>query len=408
LSQQCAAPEAEPSEVMELLVVLEDRFLVSPDGATWGTTARGTRSWDQLLAVFEEVRFAARATDTLAPPAGSSRVDTSNARLVPMPMFRNPLHLVARYRAVRRALGVAIDNSDAVLLKVPGTLANLALPILLRTDRTFGVNVVGDPAEVLRGPVGPALFRPLVRRWFVRRTRHLCRKAAVAIYVSGEVLPLKYPPGPSTETTYVSNVHLEEDSIRTSVPEIRTSGTYQLVTVAALEQAYKGVDVLIRAIADLTSSSSIAIELTIIGDGRTRSNLESLSRALNVNDRVRFVGMLPGSAEVREAMSDADLFVLASRTEGLPRALVEAMALGLPSIGTSVGGIPELLPPEDRIAPDDADALAALIAAVLGDPTRRAAMSRRNLATAEKYRASVLWPRLRAAYTRLAEKAADH
>jgi phosphatidyl-myo-inositol dimannoside synthase len=390
---------------MKLLVVLEDRFSVSPGGATWSTTALDTRSWDQLLAVFEKVGFAGRATDTRTPPPGGLRVDTADARLVPIPMFRSPLQLAAKYRTIRRALSVAIQDSDAVLLKVPGTLANVALPILLRSEKAFGVNVVGDPAEVFRGSVGPPLFRALLRRWYVRRTRRSCWNATVAIYVSREVLPDRYPPGPNTERACISNVDLGEEAFRTSIPEIQSSGPYQLVTVASLEQPYKGVDVLIRAIADITRSSGVAIQLTVVGDGRKRASLEHLATSLGVNDRVHFLGALPGPAAVRKVLTGADLFVLASRTEGLPRALVEAMALGLPSIGTSVGGIPELLTPEDRVPPDDSDALATLIEKVLGDPARRAAMSRRNLATAEQYRSSFLRPRHRAVYERLAASA---
>src|SRR5262249_14373457 len=81
---------------------------------------------------------------------------------------------------------------------------------------------------------------------------------------------------------------------------------------------------------------------------------------------------------------------LASRTEGLPRAMVEAMARGLPCIGTAVGGIPELLDAEDLVPPHDADALAARIEEFLETPVRANASAARNLEKSRAYSASAL------------------
>jgi glycosyltransferase involved in cell wall biosynthesis len=147
------------------------------------------------------------------------------------------------------------------------------------------------------------------------------------------------------------------------------------------------------------------VELTVVGDGRTRPRLEVLAGSLGLSDHVQFLGSLPGSAAVRTILRESDLFVLASRTEGLPRALVEAMAQGIPSIATSVGGIPELLADEDRVPSGDMNALADLIWAVLSDPTRRKAMAERGLKRARDFRATTLRSRQKAAYQVLAASA---
>ena len=84
--------------------------------------------------------------------------------------------------------------------------------------------------------------------------------------------------------------------------------------------------------------------------------------------------------------------------------MIEAMARGLPCIGSTVGGIPELLPAEDLVPPGDAPALARKIMEVLGDPDRMARMSARNLATAAEYRDDILSERRRAFYTYLRDR----
>lgn len=77
----------------------------------------------------------------------------------------------------------------------------------------------------------------------------------------------------------------------------------------------------------------------------------SFAGRLGVADRVTFVGTVPAGAAVRAHLDAADLVVVPSRTEGLPRALIEAMARGLPAVGTTVGGIPELLADVDLVPP---------------------------------------------------------
>jgi glycosyltransferase involved in cell wall biosynthesis len=97
-------------------------------------------------------------------------------------------------------------------------------------------------------------------------------------------------------------------------------------------------------------------------------------------------------------LDTGDLFVLPSRTEGLPRAMIEAMARGLPCIGSSVGGIPELLDVDELVAPGDVHGLAAKIQEILRDPHRMETMSRRNRAASMQFRDSVLAERRRRFY----------
>jgi glycosyltransferase involved in cell wall biosynthesis len=75
------------------------------------------------------------------------------------------------------------------------------------------------------------------------------------------------------------------------------------------------------------------------------------------------------------------------------------MAVGVPAIGSHVGGIPELLEPEEMVPPGEVTALAKLISVVLGDPARRSKMSERNRTKAMEFRESVLRDQ-RAAYYR--------
>jgi glycosyltransferase involved in cell wall biosynthesis len=120
------------------------------------------------------------------------------------------------------------------------------------------------------------------------------------------------------------------------------------------------------------------LHLTILGDGRHRAELEQLARELGLAARVRFAGVLPGGEPVRAVLDSSDLFVLPSRAEAQGRALLEAMARGLPCISSAVGGVPELLPLEDLVPPGNVGALTAKIGEVLASRERLEQMAARN------------------------------
>ncbi len=103
----------------------------------------------------------------------------------------------------------------------------------------------------------------------------------------------------------------------------------------------KGHQILLDAVAALRQSG-ILTTLTLIGDGPERRNLEDQSKRLKIDDCVRFLGALAHGPTLQQVAA-ADIFVLASFAEGLPVALMEAMALGIPCVSTTIAAIPEMI-----------------------------------------------------------------
>ena len=109
----------------------------------------------------------------------------------------------------------------------------------------------------------------------------------------------------------------------------------------------------------------------IAGDGELRSGLEAYARELGIADRVRFLGWRRDLATIYGA---TDVFLLTSRNEGTPVALIEAMASGVPGVSTDVGGVKDVITSEAigaRVSDASAAALAAPIVRYLADPARR-------------------------------------
>ncbi len=110
-----------------------------------------------------------------------------------------------------------------------------------------------------------------------------------------------------------------------------------IITVSRLVRK-NGIDILIKAVSHLTSHFS----LLIVGDGKERKKLERLAQKLGIKDKIRFLGSISPN-EIPKYLSQADIFVRPSRSEGLGSAFLEAMAAGVPVIATPVGGIPDFL-----------------------------------------------------------------
>ena len=147
--------------------------------------------------------------------------------------------------------------------------------------------------------------------------------------------------------------------------------SFDLVTVARLQHG-KGHDVAIRAVCRLRRSGR-DVRLKIIGGGPERPDFESLASDLEVDDAVEFAGSL-SEHDVISRIRAADAFVLASRVEPLGVAYMEAMALGLPTIGTTTGGVGEVITHDHDgllVPPGDEERLAQAIARLMDDPALR-------------------------------------
>lgn len=388
---------------MNALVVLEHRFLRTPDGHIWSSTGCAYPFWARYREVFDSVRVVARVADVAEPKSGWLRVDGPGVDFAAVPTYVGPRQYLMRRSAVRKAVREAYRPGDAVILRVGSVLADALLPLLKERQVPYAVEVVSDPWDVFSPGAVRHPLRPFFRRWFARRLRSQCAGAAAAAYVTESALQRRYPPAPGVLAVGCSDVELPRDAFSDFPRPQRYGGTMAtIVTVGTLEQLYKAPDVLVDAVG-LAVKDGLDLRLVFVGDGQYRPWLERRAEERGLAGRVRFAGWLPLGSAVRHELDAADLFVLPSRQEGLPRAMIEAMARGLPCIGSTVGGIPELIPDEDQVPPNDPRALAEKLREVLSHPGRMEGMSIRNLHRAGTYREEVLAVRRRAFYRTVLE-----
>lgn len=117
------------------------------------------------------------------------------------------------------------------------------------------------------------------------------------------------------------------------------SRPFELCCVGSITSR-KGQDIIIKCLEELSIDGKNKIHITFVGDGPKRKELENISLEKGLQDNVTFVG---NQQNVNKYLEQADIFILTSRDEGFPMAILEAERIGLPVISTNIAGIPEMI-----------------------------------------------------------------
>jgi glycosyltransferase involved in cell wall biosynthesis len=365
---------------MRVLLTSEARFERAPDGTVWAAAAYSSAVWRRYLDVFAGVVVAARVATVARPSSGHVEASGSGIAFCELPSYSGLAGFLRHLGSVRTSIAQAIRSCPAVIVRSPSPIAYLTAAEVASGGRAYGAQIVGDPDQVFSPRVFHHPLRAPLRRFATTAQRQLSRRATAVLFVTNATLQRKYPT--HGRAYAASDVVLDDAAYEDGAPRDR-SAPFTLVTVGSLEQPYKGTAVLIDAV-ELLLRRALSIRLLIVGGGRLLPALRERARALGLGANVEFLGQLD-RCEVRRTLDAADLFVMPSLTEGLPRALLEAMAKGLPAIASAVGGIPELLPPEFLVPPGRPDVLADAIQRLVAADAVREAAGDRNRRIARGY-----------------------
>ena len=337
--------------------------------------------WEESLQVFGNITVLARTQPSEQSPNGAV-LFPAKVSVGEFPYYIGPAAAARKSLSLIRAGRKWARRENAFVLRIPGFVPSLVWFWLQRYRKPYAVEVLGDPNQVFE-----VVGHPLRRLWkllYRRAQKSIIRRATATMYVSRTLARL-YPADAGHPAAVISDARLTNEVF--TQPRMFSSAPkpLRLVHVGNLEQPYKGHEYLLQAVA-ICRQNGLPVQASLVGDGRLRPAYEALSGRLGLTKDVRFHGAVAWGASLFQILDEADLFVLCSLTEGLPKALLEAMARGLPAVGSDVGGIPELLTPEALVPPGDARKLAERIMILGTDPGELTRLSARNFAEASEYR----------------------
>lgn len=332
------------------------------------------------LRTFDRVVLIARVAEV--EKVAGRPVEGPRVKVECVPNYLGMGQLLLRYWSVWRAVLAGCSDQLAYYGgRFPGILSGMVLRAAKRMNAPVLAHVVGDPHAVLSSGILGWPGRLLAFAGGVGLRRQM-RRVDAAIYVTQHQLQASYPVLSGTHVIALTDVVLPAEAIVDRPRVYQTDKSHwKIVAVGSQEQLYKGHDLLVRALVEIRASGC-DVTLDLVGDGKFHRHLKQLAESLGVAEFVTFHGHVPSPPLVRAILDRADVFVMPSRTEGVPRALIEAMARGLPCLGSQAGGIPELLPPECRFSTGSVVAVADRILDAIADPAKLSELSRSNIQNA--------------------------
>ena len=387
---------------MTTLLFANDDYVYRHKGELYIRSQADFDFYQRYLRVFDKIRFVARCIDE--EELNPKRIPFSKEpriECVPVPIFHGPKEYAKTYFKVGKLISEVVNGCDAGIFRLPSTVAMRVAKQFMKTRRPYATEIVFyamDGADSANGMVERLLWKKIHSDM-----RAVCAKASGVSCVTAHFLQqYYYSKKPNAFTANYSSLSIDK-SFYTAPREYPEGKTLTIAHTAnnVNFNGRKGHKELIEAL-KILKDEGVTVNLKFAGEDWDNGFelLGNYAKELGVREQVEFAGFL--NREQLSAMLDsADLFVLPTRAEGLPRVIIEAMAKGLPCVSTRVSGNHELLAAEYLVDYDDVKALAESIKKIATDKDAYEKASKENYENSLQYEASLLQERRDEFYTKL-------
>jgi glycosyltransferase involved in cell wall biosynthesis len=250
-------------------------------------------------------------------------------------------------------------------------------------------------------------FGLLRYNYFRRATKNAYRNAQSVIVVGKRMLKQVFTYRHSDAGVYhiPNGVNLDQFNTLLSHFE-KPESPAQILFVGRMEYE-KGVQYLLPALAGL---GDLNFQCTLVGTGSQIGRFQQDAKQLQIADRCRFVGAVPRE-QVATCYQQAHLLAMPSLAEGHPSVLIEAMASGVPVVGTEIVGIEDVIVPGENgllVPPRNSDRLAQAIRKLINSPELRDQFAKNGLNTVKQYEWKTILPRLEKAICETVERSQNN
>ena len=295
---------------------------------------------DRYATVFGNVGIVTRVdrTNTLSTYTETDKLTVDKYRVIEYPNYLTLRGIFANKRNSTKQLENEISKCDALIIRLPSFLGSKCVKIAKKYQKPFLIELVGCPWDSLRNH---GLTGKLLAPYMCLMTKHQVKKASDVLYVTNEFLQRRYPTqGHQIGCSDVELQHDNQNTLCCKSEHTRNEKKLILGTVGKIDLKYKGHATVIKAIKKM-KDNGYDVQYQIVGPG-DKSYLENCAITNNVIDNVVFTGAMSHD-QIFEWLKTIDIYIQPSLTEGMPRALIEAMSKGCPCVASNAGGMPELL-----------------------------------------------------------------
>lgn len=393
---------------MKVLVVVDGHLVRTQDGRVWSARIYNYDFFARYLSAFDEVRVAMRIKDVKNNEGYPNLCSGENIEFWPIDDFKGPKEYLTKFIKIRRKIKQYFDGCDCGIFRIPSTVGYQFLHAFQKTGKPYSIEVVVDPWDFAAPGTLKTPLRPIIRYYWTNSLKRDCLKANGVSYVTKFALQKRYPSYAKMHGK--DKLHFEEYYSSVNISESYFSGPkdYQYIhhpirivhVTNFIGNHVKGHEELIEAVSKL-KEKGIHVEVDFVGEGTLIEEFRQYAFNHGVGEQIHFIGKIATSQEIRKKLQESDVFVFPSHAEGLPRVLIEAMAVGLPAVSTNVNGIPELLSEDFLVEVGDVEELTRKIEAIVTNPKVYNKASKDNLNRARGYSEPILQSRRKDFYQKL-------
>lgn len=325
---------------MKLLFAHDHRFHIYKENC-YSNGSFSNEAITRYTSAFNDVTFLTRQVTVEFEPKGMSLVTDDAVKYVAAPDFMSIGNYYKKNRA-KKIIEHEVKKTSFVIARLPSLIGAIAIEYAIKYKRPYLIEVVTCPWDSFwNHSIKGKVLAPF-HYW---SNKKIILNAPYVSYVTNEFLQKRYPTkGKQINCSNVAlkdrdNLELKKRLLRI---ENRTINDKLIIgTIAAVDVRFKGQHYIIEALGKLKEKGLTGYEYQLVGGG-DQSYLESVAEKYGVKDQVKFMNSIPHN-QIFCWLENIDIYVQPSRQEGLPRALIEAMSMGVPSFGAKTAGIPELL-----------------------------------------------------------------
>jgi len=380
---------------VKLLFVHDTKIKEDKKGNYYTDGSYSMEVWERYLSFADHFSVLARKEQIIYEVDFAQRnfnyFDKTKIKFIETPDLKASIQAfldMRKHKMRNKIIKKAILDCDGVVVRLPSSNGNVAIKLAKKFNKPYLVEIVGCAWDALWNHSLKGKLIALPSYFAMKKS---VKDAPYAVYVTSEFLQRRYPcKGKTIACPDVVLKFLDSDILHRRLNKIEQMKKHErvvLCTIGATNVRYKGQEYVIKAISKL-NKEGFNFEYHLIGGGDI-GYLKSVAEKNKVSNKVKFVGSIPHE-KVFEYLDNIDIYVQPSITEGLPRALIEAMSRGCPAIGSNVGGIPELLLQDVITRPKDCKDIAEKLSNLANDRLLLKKQAMHNFTKSQDYISSVI------------------
>lgn len=376
---------------MRLLYISSYQFK-QKGGKCYSLPAYGDNYWNKYLDVFDGVDVLGQEVKSYLDNGTMAELKNPNVSLEIIPGITNPKDF-KNDAEVHKILTEKIKKAEAILIKPSSRKGIMAIKIAKEFNKPYMVELTGDLNLTLKQ--NRNLLKRLYAPFIHKRILRAIRDCNYGLYVTKDYLERVYPiSGKQCGITDACIDYISDEVYTKRTEKIRALDIKKKVSIGLIgfyHDTRKGIDTAIRALANIpVDTMNAELNILALGTEEDREKWRRYAESIGFKHKIYFPQPCCSTEEVLKWIDTQDINILPSRSEGLPRCIVEAMSRGCPVISTTVCGIPELIENRWLHKPGDYKKLSELITEMVLSKENMLAAAKLNFENSKEYLRSEL------------------